>query len=272
MAIPQLDLPIYLQQKGKKNLSPKVIAELDSAIEKLQRVKGEHKIYAWHNIAQIYVYQNRLNEALNFFEKAYQGDTSFIYFHNFVVALEKSGQYELAIDKILQYLKSNSINDDLLYYLLTLLFSYPIQSYIEQTKEILCHLNDEEYQLYHMFFNHIISHMKLLDKIQLNIDDYCFIQHIHDKVMNILYYQNDSYSKFYEMIESDGLFEETHIFEAEVEDILELNYLYEQEIEKLIKQGQLTIEKYIDIISKYNFSFVIHSETREEWENSCASS
>lgn len=271
MAIPQLDLPIQLQQKGKKDLSPTVMAELNCAIEKLQKIKGEHQVNAWHHIARIYAYQNKFDKAVEYFEKVYQFELLGNDFLNIIIALELSGQYSFAIEKLLKYL-NESLNNKLLGYLLRLLFKYPIESYIEQTKDILNSLKDEQYQRYHQRFDELFQRIQVLDTIQLSVDDYSLINNIHVNIMAQFYFGHQSISTYRQTIDGDSLFQKIHIFEAEAKDILELNHLYEQKIERMIEQGQLTIEKYIDIISKYNFSFIIHSETHEEWENTCASS
>lgn len=271
MAIPQLDLPIQLQQKGKKDLSPTVMAELNRAIEKLQHIKGKDEIYAWHNIAKIYAYQNQFDKAIVYFEKVYQKDNSSLNFDNLILSIHQSGQYAVAIEKLLLYVQEKR-DDELLNKLLNLLLLYPRQDDIKQTQKILCLFNDEKYQSYHQRFEDILSRIHLLDQFQLSLEDYCFMNDIYENILDKFYYGYGMVFDCDEAIEHDGLFQKIHIFEAEAEDILELNHLYEQKIERMIEQGQLTIEKYIDIISKYNFSFVIHTETQEEWENSRASS
>lgn len=271
MVIPQLDLPIQLQQKGKKDLSPNVMAELDSAIEKLQQIKGEDEVYAWYHIAKIYTYQNQFDKAIGYFEKVYQRDKLWTDFNNIIIALENSEKYSSAMERLLQYLNT-SLNDELLEYLLSFLFKYPIESYVTQTKDILEQLKDEKYKVYHQQFDELFQHIQMLDTIQLSVDDYSLINNIHVNIITLFYFGHQNISTYCQTIDGDGLFQKIHIFEADAEDILELNQLYEQKIEQMIEQGQLTIEKYIDIISKYNFSFVIHTETHEEWENSRASS
>lgn len=271
MAIPQLDLPIQLQQKGKKDLSPNVMAELDSAIEKLQHIKGEDEIYAWHHIAKIYAYQNKFDKAIGYFEKVYQKDNSSLNFYNLILSISQSGQYAVAIEKLLPYVQEKRDNE-LLNKLLNLLLLYPRQDDIKQTQKVLCLFNDNKYQSYNQRFEDILYRVYLLEKIQLSFDDYCLMNDIYNNILDKFYYGHGMVFDCDETIEHDSLFQKIHIFEADAEDILELNRLYEQKIEQMIEQGQLTIEKYIDIISKYNFSFVIHTETHEEWENSRASS
>lgn len=271
MAIPQLDLPIYLQQKGKKNLSPKVIAELDSAIEKLQRIKGEHQVVAWSHIASIYAYQNCFNKAIEYFKKIYETSGSVDDLNNIIVALERKGECLLAIVKLLEYLQIK-VDKYLLSFLLGLLLKYPVKQYVEQCNHILIQLNYEEYQEHHKMFDIVLARVQQLDKIGLSIEHYTLMTNILVKLISSFYYKLYVKTNWNVSQEQNSLFQTIHIFEAEAEDILELNQLYEQEIEKLIGQGRLTIEDYIEIISKYNFSFVIHSETYEEWEKSCASS
>lgn len=267
MVIPQLDLPIQLQQKGKKDLSPNVMAELDSAIEKLQQIKGEDEVYAWHHIAKIYAYQNQFDKAIVYFEKVYQRDKLWTDFNNIIFVLDNNQQYDIAITKLLKYLQ-NDFNDDLCAYLLNLLFKYPVSTYVEQIS-VLLSLNNSKFT---SLYNDLLSQIEDLNQVRLSIDDYCLINSVSMSVLGSFYYDNEFFSTWKFSVSDDSLFQKIHIFEADAEDILELNRLYEQKIEQMIEQGQLTIEKYIDIISKYNFSFVIYTETHEEWENSRASS
>ena len=116
-------------------------------------------------------------------------------------------------------------------YLLNLLFKYPVSTYVEQIS-VLLSLNNSKFT---SLYNDVLSQIEGLNQVRLSIDDYCLINSVSMSVLGSFYYHNVFFSTWRFSVSDDSLFQKIHIFEADAEDILELNRLYEQKIEQMKK-------------------------------------
>lgn len=273
MLNPQLAIPHCLTVAGKKDLSPLALAECEKAIHNLKKITGDDEVIAWNVIGLIYAYQNQYDNALDYFEKNYEKSGLAEDFLNIVLTLECKGEYLSAINKSLNYLENN-LDLEVLNFLTKLILKYPSVTNLGQLNSILEKIEDTEIRKY--FLDRLEQnsiHIELLNKVQIPMKSYTLIQNIIDITLNFFYFfkGKDFISEGKISIDNE-LFGKIRIFNADYEDIVELNALYDTTVQQFIEQGKLTLDEYLDILSKYNFSFVIHTESKEEWEKTCATS
>lgn len=274
MPKPQLDNLNFLLS-GKKDLSPLVVAKCEKVIHNLKKITGDDEIVeALNRIGLIYIYLNQFDDALAFFEKAYEKSNLEAYFLNIVRTLERKGEYLSAIKRTFDYLENN-LNSNVLRMIIKLLCRYPSIRDINHLKLIIekkvdIKIRDEFLNM----VNQINERVVVLNKVGVSIQNYALIKNIIFMSINYCYYQKGSDDIDFKLsitIDND-LFEKVRIFNADYEDIIELNALYDTKVQQFIEQGKLTLDEYFDILSKYSFSFVIHTESKEEWEKTCATS
>lgn len=272
MLNPQLAIP-YCLTSGKKDLSPLALAECEKAIHHLKKVTGDDELTALRYIGLIYAYQNQCDNALDYFEKVYEKSSLVDNFLNIVITLERKGEYLSAINKSLNYLENN-LDLEVLNFLTELIFKYPSVTNLGQLNSRLEKIEDTEIRKYFLGRLEKISiHIELLNKVQIPMKSYTLIQNIINITLNFFYFFKGKDFISEEKISIDNeLFGKIRIFNADYEDIIELNALYDTKVQQFIEQGKLTLDEYLDILSKYNFSFVIHTESKEEWEKTCATS
>lgn len=264
MAKPQVEqIPHFVIENGRKNLSQSSVSELISVMNRLSRVVGEDKAMALNNIGVIQSYLNDHESALETFEDSISSSFSDAAFSNKLHSLKALDQLEKSIALGFDFLERFPNNKK-------------VFRYIYNNTKKLCMEN--EFKKLEKFYKYFETEQDFIESISKNDAVYNRrAKYLKESGVDLRFfsiYLNAGYAVLAKLVtgdvkttisENDSTNSFTIKLSADLSknDIRFLNRDFDKRIENLINTGLITFEDYLHHMNKINLGFSIYKNVLE---------
>lgn len=261
MALPQIEtLPDFVLQAGRKNLSSDVIESIKKLISRLYLVDVEDKADALNNIGVLESYINNFSKSVEAFKQSLSFDFSDGVYSNYLQALEKSGEYKLAISEAIGFLENNPNNQKIFHLALSISQKYFFENDFNKI------LDFNIYQPYSVESTNRINSIKEkfkfnLDKlIELDIDSEYLSLLINLAFVEVKKIQSGLINIEIQFTDIEYMSIKYIVHGSDFYDIKLLNRTFDDQISSLVESESISSSLYFDHLSKLAIGFVIGNE------------
>jgi tetratricopeptide (TPR) repeat protein len=263
MQQPQIEnIPDFVMNNGKKNLSEEVVANLKALVVRLKLVNITDKAKALNHIGVLESYLNNSEKAVDAFKKSISFDFSELVYSNYLQALELSGSYELATQEAITFLERNPNNKKIYNTALSFITKYYLKNEINQILSFSAYHEDEaSIREAAEFKDMYIKDFTSIDKLNIDIEYLNLIINLAFRETKKI--QNGQVNIETNINEINQLSILFNIYGIGFEDIKVLNKNFDDQIFKMIECKDIDSSIYFDHLLKVSIGFTIASDNRK---------